>query len=209
MEKEMRRVRKRKFSEDDPSWQGRLVKAGIPARYWETSIEKIKMPAVREWVERQVEDTPQWMGVGRGFYLHGYLNSGKTSIASILAKDAIKRVETISWVCARDITAVMWQKGERAEKMYERLLGCDLLVVDDLGAESQTKALNPNVGIAFEQLIRIPYDRERSVIVTSNVHWLDFIEAYSGDARPLVSVLSRLLTEFAVENEQWGGEIVE
>ena len=60
-------------------------------------------------------------------------------------------------------------------------------------------------GGAIEETVRVMYDRQRTLIVTSNIPWSDLPKTYARNA-PLVSVIQRMCVPIALVNPQWPGE---
>ena len=198
----MRKVRNRMFSaENVDRWQQKLLDARIPERYWTATLEAVVEIELRVNIVQWIETLPRWLGEGEGLYLHGPLESGKSAVAALLCMDAIQRCERVLWVASREVPSIIFREQNAERELYERLNACDLLVVDDLGAESYR--ITGPAGHAYESLFRIIYDRQRSVIVTSNLSWTQFRDIYSPPAQPLVSVIERVTKPHAIVNDQW------
>lgn len=199
----MRRVRDhRRDPEDDPSrWKDALRAANLPERYWSATADAIKGYDLRAWVIRQLDAEKQWLAEGKGWYLMGDLNSGKSSIAAIFLKDAVMRCERALWLSVRDVPTARFREGDRGKMLADKLDHCDLLVLDDLGSERFK--LSSAAGAALEETARILYDRGRSLIVTANLSWRQLGEQYRAEAEPFVSVLQRLVSPYHVVNGQW------
>ncbi len=197
----MRRIRDRRMGPDvDPhAWIQALDRASIPARYRLATIEAIEASLIREWAQRTVDNPGPWLGEGLGFLLCGQLRTGKSCLAALLAMDAVARCERVLWAAARDVPGIMFRDGARNEELNDRLRDADLLVIDDLGAEGYS--MNRGGGAALEGAMRIIYDNQRSLIVTSNLGATQLRGHYP---EPLVSVLERLASLLVVENGQWG-----
>ncbi len=197
----MRRIRDYAENLKDPGeWEDWLRRCRIPSGYWHCSPSQISKREVREFVEGGIANIKSWLGNGMGFYLHGPFNSGKSALAAILAMDAARRAERVLWLSVRDLASVRFRETPEFAAVNDALYHCDLLVVDDLGAERFR--LTGAAGAALEEAIRIPYDRSRSVIVTSNISWGDFPVHYA-EIDGFVSVLKRRIYPFAVVNDQW------
>ncbi len=199
----MRRVRERlRGPEDGPDqWAHLLADANIPERYQRARVDALTPgSAVRTWLESATNAAQDWMGTGRSFYLHGPFESGKSSAAAIIAADAVARCECVLWLPVRDVPAVRFREDDRAKRLNTRLSSTDLLILDDLGSERFKH--DGAAGSALEETIRIMYDRERSVIITSNVRWESFPDTYAR-IPPLVSVVQRMATPIEICNTQW------
>ena len=197
-----RRVRSPGFEPDnDPAaWRLALGEANVPDRYWSATVDAIGDLALRAWVRTIADQADAWLASGAGFYLHGPLNSGKSSIAAILAMEAIRRYETVLWLPVRDVLTARFREGARGQALDERFARADLLILDDLGSERFR--LSTAGGSALEEAIRIPYDRRRSVVITSNISWRDFELTYA-EIPSFISVVRRCVHPCAIINTQW------
>lgn len=200
----MRVIRDRVRSpESDPAgWREALDDANLPEGYRSASVAAIA-PGERLWIAAALESFPSLLGKGHGYYIHGNLNAGKSSLAAILLMDAVQRCERALWLPVRDVPMARFREGARGAWLDDRLARCDLLVLDDLGAERFR--LSSAAGPALEEAVRIPYDRGRSIIITSNMPWETFISTspYATDMPPLVSVIRRRVYPVAIRNTQW------
>jgi DNA replication protein DnaC len=199
----VRRIRghKRGPDKDPDRWWDALLASNLPERYWGATVAAIGAGKVSGWVKAVLADAPQWLSEGRGFYICGPLNTGKSCIAALLLMDAVKRMETTLWLSVRDVPGARFRDTPKMADLDDRLRRCDLLVIDDLGSE-RFKRTGPAAS-ALEETVRILYDRQRSVIVTSNFSWRQLDQEYAQFNAPLVSVLRRTVKPFEVLNDQW------
>lgn len=199
----MRRIRghKRGPDKDPERWREALSATNLPERYWRATVAAIKSPDIVRWLTGRLEDAPQWLLGGRGYYVCGPLNAGKSCIAAILLMEAVKRMETALWLSVRDVPGVRFRESPRNAELDDRLRACDLLVLDDLGAE-RFKRTGPAAS-ALEETVRIVYDRGRSLIVTSNFSWRQLDREYGQLNEPLVSVMRRMVSPKEILNDQW------
>lgn len=183
-------------AEDPAAWREGLKAARIPDKFWCAKASQVRDESVRRWAATLLRTPGMWLGKGYGFFLHGPENTGKSSLAAVFAMDALKRAEQPVWLHVRDIPGVRFRETPELAKVDDSLRSADLLVLDDLGAERFK--LSSAAGPALEETIRIFYERGRSIIVTSNINWEAFQTHYSIEARPLVSVLARVVIPAAL-----------
>jgi DNA replication protein DnaC len=198
-----RRIRAVTFGPQDDieRWQKVLRDSRIPERYWDTSAASITDRALTTWLRAVAEDMPCWLLAGQGFYLHGPWESGKTSLAAIIAMAALSRCERVLWLGVRDVPSAIFAETPEWVEVNKQLRQCDLLVIDDLGA--QTFNMRGPAGGACESVVRFIHDRRRSLIVTSNWSWRVFHEKYQTEAPALVNIVDRTTTPVEVVNPQW------
>lgn len=196
----MRRIRDRVLSQqsDPQRWVDALDRANIPNRYRQATAGAIRHPRIHKWVLDTVDNPGPWLGEGLGFLMVGQLRTGKSCLAGLLAMDAVARCEVVLWLAAREVPGVMFRDGQRNADLHDRLLGADLLVIDDLGAEGYS--MQRAGGSALEGAMRIIYDMQRSLVVTSNLGDGELRGKYP---EALVSVLERMTSALVVDNDQW------
>lgn len=193
-----RRVRDRIFPGPDPepgAWKSALDRARIPQRYRMARLEAIKDAELTTWASGLLDAPGRWLGEGYGIMFVGAYRSGKSSLAAIFAMDAIQRCEAVLWTTARQIPGIMFREDAAG---FDALHRCDLLVLDDLGSEAYR--LEGGGGSALEAAVRNVYDRQRSILVTSNLNPARIKDSYP---ESLVSVLERMTAIKVVENDQW------
>lgn len=174
-------------SDGAQTWVAALQRSGIPPRYWDCVPDLVR--GDRGWLTQALTNPAEsWAGQGWGFYIHGPFDTGKSSVAAILAMDMAKRCHAVEWMSVRDIPGVMFQENDEARQRFRRLKGLDLLVIDDLG--SQRFRLKTAAGTAIEDLARIMFDRKRPIIYTSNVPWPSFPATFH-EIEAFVSVVQR------------------
>jgi DNA replication protein DnaC len=200
-----RRIRDRVINpdEDPVAWRLALERAGIPDQQRRATIGAIREAKIATWAAGVCDNAPDWMGDGIGFYLHGPLNAGKSALAAVLGMEGLRRAEKVMWLPVRDVPLARFREGERGKALDDQLRDADLLILDDLGAERFR--LSSAAGPALEETLRIMYDRGRSVVITSNIEWGEFITTspYAREAAPLVSVIRRKCHPVPIVNEQW------
>lgn len=132
-----------------------------------TEIDRFMVGAIREWIDDMDANLEQ----GRGLWLMGNTGTGKTTLAMLVSKEALRRGHTVAIysmpkLLSRIRATFDAENGEESyADFFERLCDVDLLHIDDLGAEKQTEWV-------LEQLyalINERYERERSIVVTTNL----------------------------------------
>lgn len=132
-----------------------------------TEINPVVVGEVRNWIEKLPGNFDQ----GRGLWLMGDTGTGKTTLAMLVSKEALKRNYTVAIysmpkLLARIRATFDAAPGEESyNEFFERLCEVDLLHIDDLGAEKQTDWV-------LEQLYALVnerYERQNSIVVTTNL----------------------------------------
>jgi DNA replication protein DnaC len=173
----------------------RRLDGGIPKRFRGVSFDRKPVcdldPYVLRHVRGFVHGIDQHLDTGRGLWFHGDVGTGKTSLAMLVAKDALDRGRTVAVYPVPRLLAVIRQTygnegGDSYASMFRRLSTVDLLVLDDLGAERQTEWV-------LEQLYVLVNERwqdQRSVVVTTNAPAPDTADARS-ELRAEIDALRR------------------
>ncbi len=132
-----------------------------------TDINPDAVRVVRDWVNGMDRNLDQ----GSGLWLMGDTGTGKTTLAMLVSKEALRRNRTVAIysmpkLLARIRATYGAEAGEESYvEFFERLCEVDLLHLDDLGAEKQTEWV-------LEQLYALVnerYEREKSIVATTNL----------------------------------------
>jgi DNA replication protein DnaC len=153
----------------------RGIDSVIPAKYRGVSFDRPPVTQIDEFVVRRVrnycEQLNQMLSEGRGLWFFGGPGTGKTTLAMLISRVALEAgrsvaIYSLPKLLSRIRRTYDAEAGEQSyAELFDRLTSVDLLHLDDLGAEKQTEWV-------LEQLyalINERYEREQSVVVTSNL----------------------------------------
>jgi DNA replication protein DnaC len=172
----------------------------IPRKYRGASFDRapvtmLSKDIVRP-VQRFVREIDQNIAKGRGLWLMGDVGTGKTTLAMLVSKAALKKGHSVAIYSVPRLLAEIRDSYDavRHERSYaqffQQLVSVDLLHLDDLGAERQTDWV-------LEQLYSLVNERweaERSILVTTNLTALDELEQQIG--KRTVSRLTEMTDQF-------------
>lgn len=160
----------------------RLAKAGIPRRFIAAESE------MAEGLRCKAEQ-------GTGAYIVGNVGTGKTHLACAVAVAASDEGAKVRFADSpgllASIRATYGDRERTEDDVVRQLVGCDLLVIDDLGKEQPTEW-------TLTQLFRIidgRYAAMRPLVVTSQYERPALARrlAGNGDAETARALVSRLL----------------
>jgi DNA replication protein DnaC len=151
------------------------VSSVIPRKYRGVSFDRAPVTELSDNVVRPVRRfcrcLDENLQSGRGLWFFGDTGTGKTTLAMLVSKEAIKRGHTVAIYSVPRLLAEIRDTydagtGERSyADFFSQLVEVDLLHLDDLGAEKQTEWVLEQL----YSLVNERYVQERSVLVTSNV----------------------------------------
>ena len=167
-------------------------------QYYTEPADRKRMEQVYETVRRYVElfsdEKPQ------NLLFFGQTGLGKTHLSSAIAKSLIDRGFDVLYETAQNLFADFEdEKFNRAyntgveERKTDRYFSCDLLIIDDLGAELS----NQFTASCLYNLINTRYNTGKSCIISTNLTHPEIEKRYSQ------RVLSRLLGQY--QNLQFTG----
>jgi len=134
-----------------------------------------------------------WLGSGGNICILGSSGSGKTFIASAIARDVIHRGHQVMFANARDLSSSLTEKRKESEKAYKtarnRIKKVRLLVLDDF-------CLSIPDTDSIQSLFDIMNDRtgKNSTIVTSQKDYDRWVEEMG------ISAIGEAVAERIVEN---------
>jgi DNA replication protein DnaC len=154
--------------------QSRRLGTGIPKRFRGVGFDRHPIADMDPALVREIRNFVRAINVklddGKGLWLFGDVGTGKTSLAMLVSKAALEAGRSVAiYSMPRLLSDIKETYEDRSEtsymQLFERLVGVDLLHIDDLGAEKRTDWV-------LEQLYSIINERwqeQRSVIVTTNL----------------------------------------
>ena len=165
--------------------QSRRLGTGIPKRFRGVGFDRQPIadmdPALIREVRSYVKGIDAQLDAGKGLWLFGDVGTGKTSLAMLVSKAALDAGRSVAiYSLPRLLSDIKETYEDRSESSYmqlfERVVGVDLLHIDDLGAEKRTDWV-------LEQLYSIINERwqeQRSIVVTTNLFDVDELREQIG-----------------------------
>ncbi len=152
--------------------KARSLSAMIPRRYRDVSFDRPPVseiePAIVAATRRYANTIEDQLDAGRGLWFMGPPGTGKTTLAMLVSKAALKAGRSVAiYSLPRLLNEI--RDTHRAERSHvdllDRLTAVDLLHIDDVGAERTTDWV-------LEELYSIVngrYEDERSIVITTNI----------------------------------------
>jgi len=154
--------------------RSRSLSGTIPRRYRGVSFDRPPVTAIDRnvvnVVERFTQNINNAIEEGNGLWFMGPNGTGKTTLAMLVAKEALKRNRTVGIYSLPRLLAEIRETFERdTQRSYtdliSRLSSVELLQIDDVGAEKTSEWV-------LEQLyaiINTRYEEQRSIVITTNL----------------------------------------
>jgi DNA replication protein DnaC len=152
--------------------KARSLSAVIPRRYRDVSFDRPPVSDIDARVvtatRRFCEDIHAKLDAGRGLWFMGPVGTGKTTLAMLVAKAALKAGRSVAiYSLPRLLNEI--RDTHRAERSHvdllDRLTAVDLLHIDDVGAERTTDWVLEEL----YSIVNARYEDERSIVLTTNI----------------------------------------
>jgi DNA replication protein DnaC len=152
--------------------KARSLSAVIPRRYRDVSFDRPPVtdidPQVVVATRRFADRINEKLDAGRGLWFMGPVGTGKTTLAMLVAKSALKTGRSVAiYSLPRLLNEI--RETHRADRSHvdllDRLTAVDLLHVDDVGAERTTDWVLEEL----YSIVNARYEDERSMVITTNI----------------------------------------
>ncbi len=152
--------------------KARSLSAVIPRRYYDVAFERYPVTDIDRNVvaaTRRFTDTiDEQLDAGRGLWFMGDVGTGKTTLAMLVSKAALKAGRSVAiYSLPRLLNEI--RDTHRAERSHvdllDRLTAVDLLHVDDVGAERTTDWVLEEL----YSIVNARYEDKRSMVITTNI----------------------------------------
>lgn len=165
--------------------RSRSLARTIPERYQHVAFDRHPVtemePMIVREVRRYCDAVDDRLDEGRGLFFFGSTGTGKTTLAMLVAQQAIRRNRTVAIYDApqllRRIGATMRRDSEETWiDLIDQIEAVDLLLLDDIAVAAQSDWV-------LEQLFSVinrRYEARRAIVVTADVEAPDLLGDHIG-----------------------------
>jgi len=152
--------------------KARSLSAVIPRRYRDVSFDRPPVTEIDQAIVRATRrfcaEIDHKLDAGRGLWFMGSVGTGKTSLAMLVSKAALKAGRSVAiYSLPRLLNEIRdTHRAERSHvELLDRLTAVDLLHLDDVGAERTTDWVLEEL----YSIVNARYEDERSMVITTNI----------------------------------------
>ena len=152
--------------------KARSLSAVIPRRYHDVAFERYPATEIDRTIvaatRRFADSIDERLDAGRGLWFMGDVGTGKTTLAMLVSKAALKAGRSVAiYSLPRLLNEI--RDTHRAERSHvdllDRLTAVDLLHIDDVGAERTTDWVLEEL----YSIVNARYEDKRSMVITTNI----------------------------------------
>lgn len=149
------------------------------------------MKQVYGWCREFAEHYPE---KGGNLIFTGGTGVGKTFLTNCIAKCLIDRYQSVIYLSANDLFDVFsknkfnYEPEDEIQDMYQYILDCDLLIIDDLGTEMNNTFVSSQLFYCINERLL----RKRGTIISTNLSLTMLRDTYSD------RVSSRIMSQYSV-----------
>lgn len=149
------------------------------------------MRQVYGWCRRYVEEFEE---KGGNLIFTGSTGVGKTFLTNCIAKALIDKYQSVIYLSSNDLFDIFsknkfhHETEEEMREMYQYILDCDLLIIDDLGTELNNTFVSSQLFYCINERLL----RKRSTIISTNLS-LDMLRDTYSDR-----ISSRIISQYAI-----------
>ncbi len=157
------------------------------------------MKQVYGWCREYVEG---FTAKGGNLIFTGSTGVGKTFLTNCIAKELIDRYQSVIYLSSNDLFTIFSKNKfhhdteEEMQDMYQHILDCDLLIIDDLGTEMNNSFVSSQLFYCVnERLVR-----RKGTIISTNLSMDMLRDTYSD------RISSRIISQYSII-PLYGGDI--
>jgi DNA replication protein DnaC len=152
--------------------KARSLSAVIPRRYRDVAFDRWPVteidPPIVAATRRYADSIDEKLEAGRGLWFMGPVGTGKTTLAMLVAKAALKAGRSVAiYSLPRLLNEIRdTHRTDRSHvALLDRLTAVELLHIDDVGAERTTDWVLEEL----YSIVNARYEDERSMVITTNI----------------------------------------
>lgn len=149
------------------------------------------MKQVYGWCREYVENFQE---KGGNLIFTGSTGVGKTFLTNCIAKELIDRYQSVIYLSSNDLFDIFsknkfhYETEEEMRDMYQYILDCDLLIIDDLGTELNNTFVSSQLFYCINERLL----RSKSTIISTNLSLTMLRDTYSD------RISSRILSKYSI-----------
>ena len=159
--------------------------------YYDDRVVIPEIQMVHTWCKEYVENFEK---KGGNLIFTGSTGVGKTFLTNCIAKALIDQYQSVIYLSSNDLFDVFsknkfhYDTEEEMKDMYQYILDCDLLIIDDLGTELNNTFVSSQLFYCINERLL----RKKSTIISTNLSMTMLRDTYSD------RISSRIISQYSI-----------
>lgn len=182
----------------------KLAKAGVPIKFWDLELDDFQNnEIIKEKTLKYCSNLDIALSKGVGVYLGGDSGTGKSFIASLIIKEALRNGYSARYTSLPEIVNTIgngWGNAEEQDLFRDEVVRAEFLAIDKVGHDIESRGSIDN---AIEALFEERVNNKLVTLLMSSQIKEDLLKSSSNCNRIIYNLFRESLLEWIIVGENW------